>query len=416
MKPDHKKRLLNIYIYAVIIFGFALFLYSILTIDFNYFPIPQFVTFLVLTIVTELLPIHLSPNTSISVSFTIIYALILLTNPFLVMIVTFLGNVFVYLKSGWQKSFFNGAQFAISAFLSGYTFQLLGGYSLIWNQFSYYIAIVFSILVFFLVNASLVVIVISLSTGISMRVLWKKDVNGILLQYFALFPYSLLLYLIYLRIGYFGLFLFFFPLMVARYSFKLYVETKKVHLELLRALTAALDAKDPYTQGHSARVAQISLAIAEELNLPDKKREMIEYAALLHDVGKIGIEDAILRKPGPLTEGEFMIVKRHPVIGFEIVSKVDFLKEIATFIRSHHEKCNGSGYPDGKKHSDLPVESLILTVADVFEALTSDRPYRKAYSVEEALAIMENEGNDYYDIRIIKALRKILQEGFQIAG
>ena len=112
--------------------------------------------------------------------------------------------------------------------------------------------------------------------------------------------------------------------MIARYSFKLYVETKKVHLELLRALTAALDAKDPYTQGHSARVAKISLAIAEKLNLSDKKQEMIEYAALLHDVGKIGIEDAILRKPGPLTEGEYIIVKQHPVIGFDIVSKVDF--------------------------------------------------------------------------------------------
>ena len=143
---------------------------------------------------------------------------------------------------------------------------------------------------------------------------------------------------------------------------------------------------------------------------------MIEYAALLHDVGKIGIEDAILRKPGPLTEGEYIIVKQHPVIGFDIVSKVDFLKEIAGLIRSHHERCNGSGYPDGKKQTDLPVESLILAVADVFEALTSDRPYRKAYSVEEALIIMENEGNEYYDFKVIKALKEILQEGFEVAG
>jgi len=366
--------------------------------------------------VTEALPIHLSPHTSISVSFAIIYAFILLTNPYLVMIGTFIGNVLVYMKSGWKKSLFNGAQFALSAFLSGYVFQLLGGYSSTWYQFSYYLAIIISILVFFLSNAALVVAVVSLSTGISISVLWKKDVNGILLQYFGLFPYSLLLYIIYLRIGYIGLFLFFFPLMVARYSFKLYVETKKVHLELLRALTAALDAKDPYTQGHSARVAKISLAIAEKLNLSDKKREMIEYAALLHDVGKIGIEDAILRKPGTLTEGEYVIVKQHPVIGFEIVSKIDFLKEIAGFIRSHHERCNGSGYPDGKKLSDLPIESLILSVADVFEALISDRPYRKAYSVEEAFNIMENEENEYYDVKIIKALKEIIQEGFQVAG
>ena len=416
MKSDKKKQLLNLYIYSVIICGIALFLYSLLTTNFSHFPLAKIITFLVLIIVTEALPIHLSPHTSISVSFAIIYAFILLTNPYLVMIVTFIGNVIIYMKTGWQKSLFNGAQFAISAFLSGYVFQLLGGYSYTWNQLTFYIAIVISILVFFLSNAFLVIMVISLSTGIPIPVLWKKDVNGILLQYFGLFPYSLLLYLIYLRIGYVGLFLFLFPLMIARYSFKLYVETKKVHLELLRALTAALDAKDPYTQGHSDRVAKVSLAIAEKLNLSDKKRETIEYAALLHDVGKIGIEDAILRKPGPLTEGEYIIVKQHPVIGFDIVSKVDFLKEIAGLIRSHHERCNGSGYPDGKKQTDLPIESLILAVADVFEALTSDRPYRKAYAVEEALTIMENEGNEYYDMKVIKALKEILQEGFEVAG
>jgi putative nucleotidyltransferase with HDIG domain len=416
MKSDKKKQLLNLYIYSVIICGIALFLYSLLTTNFSHFPLAKIITFLVLIIVTEALPIHLSPHTSISVSFAIIYAFILLTNPYLVMIVTFIGNVIIYMKTGWQKSLFNGAQFAISAFLSGYVFQLLGGYSYTWNQLTFYIAIVISILVFFLSNAFLVIMVISLSTGIPIPVLWKKDVNGILLQYFGLFPYSLLLYLIYLRIGYVGLFLFLFPLMIARYSFKLYVETKKVHLELLRALTAALDAKDPYTQGHSDRVAKVSLAIAEKLNLSDKKRETIEYAALLHDVGKIGIEDAILRKPGPLTEGEYIIVKQHPVIGFDIVSKVDFLKEIAGLIRSHHERCNGSGYPDGKKQTDLPIESLILAVADVFEALTSDRPYRKAYSVEEALTIMENEGNQYYDMKVINALKEILQEGFEVAG
>jgi len=198
MKSDKKKPLLDLYVYTVIIGGIVLFLYSLLTIDFSHFPLAQIITFLVLIIITEALPIHLSPHTSISVSFAIIYAFILLTNPYLVMIATFIGNVLIYMKSGWKKSFFNGAQFAISAFFSGYVFQLLGGYSYTWNQFAFYITIVISILVFFLSNAFLVILVISLSTGIPIPVLWKKDVNGILLQYFGLFPYSLLLYLIYL--------------------------------------------------------------------------------------------------------------------------------------------------------------------------------------------------------------------------
>lgn len=416
MNFEKKKTLLYVYLVAVNICGLLIFITSLLRLDYQRFPLSQVLTFLVLTMVAELMPIELSGNTTISVSFAIIYAYILLSNPPMAVLVAFLGNVLAYAKSGWYKSLFNGSQFAISVFLSGSVFQLFGGYAFAWNHISFYLAILFSILVFFLSNALLVVVVVSLSTGVPISTLWKKDFSGILLQYFALFPYSVLLFFIYTRIGYLGLFLFFFPLMVARYSFKLYVETKKVHLELLRALTAALDAKDPYTHGHSSRVSNLSLAIAEKLNLSDKKREMIEYAALLHDVGKIGIEDSILQKPGPLTEGEFLIVKRHPVIGFEIISKVDFLKEIAGFIRSHHERCNGSGYPDGKKHSDLPIESLILTVADVFDALTSDRPYRKAYSIDEALKIIEKEGNDYYDPKVIGALKMVLEEGFQIAG
>jgi putative nucleotidyltransferase with HDIG domain len=188
------------------------------------------------------------------------------------------------------------------------------------------------------------------------------------------------------------------------------VETKKTHLELLRALTAALDAKDPYTQGHSLRVAQVALKIASRFKLPERRLEMLEYAALLHDVGKIGIKDAILLKPQKLTASEYEVIKTHPLVGYEIVANVDFLREVAEIIRSHHERCDGSGYPDGKRAEELSLEARILAVADAFDALTSDRPYRRAFAIQEALQIMKNDERGRYDQEILGILEAIVKE------
>ncbi|MCX6090970.1 MAG: HD-GYP domain-containing protein [Candidatus Atribacteria bacterium] len=416
MQIEKKNLRLNLFLIAVDTGGLIVFFYSLFSIEFNIHILPEYITFFLLTLGAELLPVYLPHDTSISVSFPIVYSAILLVSPVFAAFISFLGDILGTLNSGWRKAFFNGSQFAISAYCSGLVFRFLGGYSFVWSSITFYLAVVSSIIVFFLCNSFLVVAVVSLSSGIPVRTLWKKDINGVLLQYFALFPFSVLLYFIYSGIGFWGLILFFFPLMVARYSFKMYVETKKVHLDLLRALTAAIDAKDPYTRGHSARVSYLSLAIAEKMMLNEKRKEMIEYAAILHDVGKIGIEDAILKKPGPLDAREFHIVKEHSVIGYEIVYKVEFLKEVAGFIRSHHERCNGTGYPDGKKEPEIPLEARILTVADVFDALTSDRPYRKAYSLEEALSIMEEKEKDSFDPRIIQALQAVIKEGGMDAG
>ncbi|HHF09385.1 MAG TPA: HD-GYP domain-containing protein, partial [Candidatus Atribacteria bacterium] len=340
----------------------------------------------------------------------IVYGVILLSSPLVAALVAFGGMFLGTAKFGLRKALFNGSQYALSAYFSGRVFELFGGYGFEWTSPQLYLAVVLSVLTFFAVNAFLVMGVISLSEGVSLRTLWKQDINGILVQYFALFPLSILLYLIHLAVGYIGIFLFFFPLLVARYSFKLYVETKKTHLELLRALTAALDAKDPYTQGHSLRVAQLALKIASRLKLPDRRLEMLEYASLLHDVGKIGIKDAILLKPQKLTASEYEIIKTHPLVGYEIVANVDFLKEVAEIIRSHHERCDGSGYPDGKRAEELSLEARILAVADAFDALTSDRPYRRAFTVCEALQIMKNDEREHYDQEVLKVLETIVKE------
>ena len=399
------------YLSCVIGVGLGILGFSLLRLSWSPHLFSLFATFTTLTLVAELLPVYLRPEAAISVSFAPLYAAILLSSPFLAALIAFVAAFFGTLKSQWYKSLFNGAQYAISAFLSGLIFEHLGGYSFHWNEPLFYLAVGASIGAFFLCNVLLVLTVVSLSSSVPLAVIWRQSINGILLQYFALFPFSLLLYFVYSYVGYVGIALFFLPLLVARYSFKLFVDTKRMHLELLRALTAAVDAKDPYTRGHSARVAQLALSIADRLNLSGKEKEVIEYAAILHDVGKIGITDAILSKPGRLSPEEYQVVQEHPLIGYRIVKDVDFLRRVAEIILTHHERCNGHGYPEGRRMEEIPLEARIVAVADVFDALTSERPYRKAYTANEALKIMENEEEGHFDPRILMVLKDIVLSG-----
>jgi putative nucleotidyltransferase with HDIG domain len=405
-----KEAILNLYIVAVALAGILICGWALWNFNLSFANFFFLFFFLALTLIAELLPVPLPNRAAISVSFAIVYGVILLSSSLIAALIAFGGASLGTSRFGLRKALFNGSQYALSAYFSGRVFELLGGYGFEWTNPQLYIAIVLSVLTFFAVNAFLVMGAISLSEGVPLRLLWKQDINGILVQYFALFPLSVLLYLIHSTVGYAGILLFFFPLLVARYSFKLYVETKKTHLELLRALTAALDAKDPYTQGHSLRVAQVALKIASRFKLPERRLEMLEYAALLHDVGKIGIKDAILLKPQKLTASEYEVIKTHPLVGYEIVANVDFLREVAEIIRSHHERCDGSGYPDGKRAEELSLEARILAVADAFDALTSDRPYRRAFAIQEALQIMKNDERGRYDQEILGILEAIVKE------
>src|SRR6202022_1964105 len=144
----------------------------------------------------------------------------------------------------------------------------------------------------------------------------------------------------------------------------------------IEALARAIDARDPYTYGHSARGGRLSLAIADEIGLPPDQLIALSRASLLHDIGKIGVEDRVLRKPGPLDKRETAAMRAHPVIGYEMLKGLHVLESSLDGVRHHHEHWDGSGYPDGVKGEEIPVAVRILTVADALDALTSDRPYR----------------------------------------
>jgi putative nucleotidyltransferase with HDIG domain len=167
---------------------------------------------------------------------------------------------------------------------------------------------------------------------------------------------------------------------------------QRQHLATVRALTSAIDARDPYTAGHSARVGQLAVAIGEHLALPEATVQHLEIGGYLHDIGKIGVRDNVLLKPDTLTEHERELIERHPTVGLDILAPVELAPEVIAFVSGHHEKLDGSGYPAGKKGHELGIIARIATVADIYDALTTDRPYRAALTPDEALAILHREG------------------------
>lgn len=174
-------------------------------------------------------------------------------------------------------------------------------------------------------------------------------------------------------------------------------------MEMVTSLAGAIDAKDPYTKGHSTSVSRYSEALARAINMPEADVERIKIGAMLHDIGKIGIPESVLKKPGKLTDEEWQIMKQHPTIGAEkVLAPNDALREFIPIVKHHHERLDGRGYPDGLKGDEIPLEARIVSVADAYHALVSDRPYRKGMPIEKACAILQEGAGVQWDSDLVR--------------
>ncbi|HIE09813.1 MAG TPA: HD domain-containing protein [Armatimonadetes bacterium] len=189
-----------------------------------------------------------------------------------------------------------------------------------------------------------------------------------------------------------------------------YQETREVFVGIQALLCDAIDARVPETKGHSRKVAKYAVGIASHLGLPEWDIKTIEEAALIHDIGKVSITASIFMKRGRLSSYEFSIVKRHPVIGANILRPINFMQAHIPLILHHHEKWDGSGYPFGLKGEDIPLGARIIAAADMFDALTSDRPHRPAYSFHESKMIMLEEAGRSLDPRVVSAFSSYFEE------
>jgi len=190
---------------------------------------------------------------------------------------------------------------------------------------------------------------------------------------------------------------------------RLFEDTQRVYYETLKSLAKALEARDDYTRGHSERVARMSRDVAQELGLDSEERSLIFNSALLHDIGKIGVRDAVLLKPRKLTEDEVEIIRQHPTFGNIILGPLKFLGSVAELVKYHHESYDGTGYPQGLKGEEIPLASRIIAVADAYDAMTSSRPYRAARSHGEALAEMKRVSGQQLDPTVLDAFFRVIE-------
>jgi putative nucleotidyltransferase with HDIG domain len=183
------------------------------------------------------------------------------------------------------------------------------------------------------------------------------------------------------------------------------------HMQLIRGLAQSIDAKDPYTAGHTSRVAQYSVRIAGALGLDEATRREIEHGALLHDIGKIGVPDAVLMKPGPLDDEEWQAMRQHPLVACAILDGVDLSPTVLSMVRHHHENLDGTGYPDHLAGDELPVAARIARVADAFDAMTSDRPYREALTLGAARSELRRNRGTQFCPEIVDAFEDLIDRG-----
>jgi putative nucleotidyltransferase with HDIG domain len=264
------------------------------------------------------------------------------------------------------------------------------------------------ILIGVIINTSIISAFISISNELEFVDTWISNIKGFSPSALAVGTIGIIIALAYIGYGYGAVILFFGPLLLARYSFKLYIEMRNLYLSTIQALNKTVEAKDPYTSGHANRVEKFAVELAKAYHLPFESIQNLKTASILHDIGKIGIHDEILNKASRLTQEEYQEIMRHPAIGAEIISKVNFLSDITTIVKHHHERYDGKGYPDGLSGEDIPIEAAILTIADSYDAMTSDRPYRTAMTPEEALSELQKNAGTQFHPDLVKVFVSII--------
>lgn len=295
------------------------------------------------------------------------------------------------------KRIFNVAQYSLASAISIAIFGSLGGLSLVVNEEFRLLSLSAAVVSFLLTNSLSVATAVALSEGRDVLSVWKSITKKLITFDLLTIPVVYCCALAYTHFGFVGFLVVSINLLGARQFFSTNRHLEQTNEELLEVMVASIEAQDPYTSGHSMRVRRIARIIASAMGLPARQIERIGIAALLHDVGKIDhVFYPILKKPGALTTEERAIMELHPVKSAELVSRVTQLSDIVPAVRHHHENFDGTGYPDRLAGSEIPLGSRIIMFADTIDAMTTDRPYRKALSAEVVRAeLLKHRGTQF---------------------
>ncbi|MBV9849633.1 MAG: diguanylate cyclase [Armatimonadetes bacterium] len=368
-------------------------------------------------------------DTSMSLGFAITFAAMLRFGPAAGLLVSAASSLSSCLYPKTQPPYqllFNVSLSAVEAWLGGWVFLKLNGGVLDLRPMPTFPAVVVSSLTFYLLNTGCIAMVIALCTGQNAARLWRETFLWTASSYFAGASVSILALILFRgSAGWSVLPLLFIAWWIGQ-AYTTHTQRaaeqqrhidelqknqehlQEVYRTTIRSLALAIDAKDQYTHQHILRVQRYAMATAKHMGLTGNELQGLETGALLHDIGKLGIPEHILLKPGRLTDEEFAKIKEHPTMGAAILDPVDFPWPVLPVVKYHHEKWDGTGYPSGLKGEEIPLTARILAVADVYDALTSARPYRKAWSHEKALSVITKDAGTHFDPTIVEAFLGVI--------
>ncbi len=378
---------------------------------------------LTLLVLCRALPVYIARDKSIEVSFVPVVASAMIYGLYITIVLFFFstfflfafdkssGKVYYQLSRKPGKELFNTANILLSIFIGGQALLWLGGYG---DNFAFpYSILPATLFAVVTIATNLILFIFYFVAAGKERFapMLSQTILGILPNVISTIPFGIFIaILLHMKNGSFFVLLFILPLLLARYSFKLYWDSHSMHMRTITTLTRAIEAKDPYTRGHSERVAYFAEQVARNMMLPEKTVADIRMAALIHDIGKIGVEDSILNKPDELTSEEFEQIKQHPVIGSEIIEEIQFSKTIVDAVLYHHCRYDGCGYPSNEDAPVIqPLAAAILSIADAYDAMTSDRPYRKKLSPERALDIIHENSGTQFDPKVVEVFCKMFE-------
>ncbi len=419
MKQKHKKTIVLNSILGIIYFIVAFIFYQ----HFGISDWKQLLFWSVLAIVAESFVVVSSAGTSTSVGTAIYLYAAVLGTPLDVMLVVTLGVLLCIpeindkrrhiLNTPLYKMLFNVFNISLSMGLASVFFKFYQGD---FNIVVYALVMFVVLAAEELINGFILYQYFSIQLDdIKARDI-LKDILGSYLNSIAIGTLGIFLVFADYTYGKSIVIILFIPILLARYSFKLYYDSQRMAIDTIHALNEALHAKDAYTGGHTGRVQQYAMDIAKAYKLTSHQIDTIDKAALLHDIGKIGIPDDILNKNGKLTDEEYRRIQEHATIGGHIIGSVHSLRKISLIIIQHHERYDGKGYPNQLSGDQISIEAAILMIADSFDAMTSDRPYRKAYTKEYAIKeLIENAGIQFHP-KVVKCfVEEVLsQPGYNV--
>jgi len=407
------------YIVGIIVLGAGLAAWQLWGLELSRSFLLAWAILAVLDLLCELYEIQLIPGHATSAAIAVGVGAVLIGGPKLGLFVVLISSFFAELclrRNFWRADplryaavvGFNVSQLLVSVAISGLVLQGLGGKPPPYETIVDFLRAGLVFGVFITSNAAIVSGVVHFSRGVNYWTHLKEILQARYVQILSLGILAILIALIYALSPWYMI-LMLSPLFIVQISLREHMKLQRQAHLAFEKIAKIVSSRDPYTGIHSEEVAELAVKLAKVLNLPEKEIARIETAARVHDLGKIAVPDAILLKPGPLTEEEWKVMKQHPVVSAEILSGLEIYKDCVDIIRHEHEHWDGSGYPDGLKGEEIPLGSRIIAVADVWHALISDRPYRKAYTKEEARKIMQEMAGKTLDPKLVEVFLKIVE-------